>query len=317
MFRPWSAVLALCISGVSLSGQQAAKPTANSKEIVNQFPDRAELLRLIGLYEDAARGAEAAHWHDPKLVDVYLHLGGMYEEVAMYPKAEDALNRAVALLRDGPDGKLAEGLDHLALLHMAMGKLRKAEVEAHEALGLRERDGNTVGIAMSMSSLAQLSSKQGHAAEAVGYAQRAMDVLGNDPEVDVSQRIGVRQLLADALCRTHACEQAVPLLQQEVALAKENFGADSLPVALALYHLGFVYWQTGDFTAAEVWMERGTEGMQAKFGWGHPIYLDAMRQYARLLRQRGDREAALTAESELRRAESIVDARSFTARNAP
>jgi hypothetical protein len=106
------------------------------------------------------------------------------------------------------------------------------------------------------------------------------------------------------------------LLQQEVALAKEKFGANSLPVSLALYHLGFAYSQTGDFTAAEVWMARGTEGMRPQFGWGHPIYLDAMRQYARLMRQRRDHEAASTAESEVRRAESIVDARSFTARNA-
>jgi tetratricopeptide (TPR) repeat protein len=306
--------LAVLIACIPLNGQQAASTVLNPKTAVSAFPNRAELLRLISLYENAARNAEAAHWQDPRLADVYLHLGGMYQDVAMYLKAEDALNRAVALLRDSPADKLADALDHLARLHTAMGDLRKAATETHEALELRELDENPVGVATSMSSIAQLNLKQGHLAEAEDDAQRAMDVLGNDPAVDVSQRIAVRQLLADILCRMHECEQAVPLLQQEVALARENFGASSLPVALALYHLGFAYSQTGDFTAAEVWMARGTEGMRPQFGWGHPIYLEAMRQYARLLRQRGDREAASTAETEIRRASSIVDARSFTSR---
>jgi hypothetical protein len=97
-------------------------------------------------------------------------------------------------------------------------------------------------------------------------------------------------------------------------LAKGGFGAESLPVALARYHLGYAYWQNGDMSAAEVWMEQGTEGMRAQFGWGHPIYLDAMQQYATFLRQRGQLEAASTAEREVKRAESVVDARSFTAR---
>lgn len=315
MFRPLVAVavLALCIGGVPVSGQQAASTVAESKTAVSEFPDRAGLLHMIGVYEAAARSAEAAHWKDPKLVDVYLHLGGMYEDVAMYPKAEDALGRAVALLRDGPGDKLADALDHLALLHGAMGDFRKAEKEAHEALGLREPVGSPE-VAKSMSSLGRLSSKQGHYAEAARYAQRAMDVLGNDPKVDVAERMGIRQLLADALCRTHACPQAVPLLQQEVELAKAGFGANSLPAALALYHLGYAYWQTGDLTAAEVWMEKGTAGMRAQFGWGHPIYVEAMRQYARFLRQRGLMEAAWTADSEVKRAQSVVDVRSFTAR---
>lgn len=314
MFRVFVVALALSAVGVPLNGQQGASPAANGAKAVSEFPDRPELLRRIGLYEKAVRQAEAAQSKDPKLVDAYLQLGGMYEEVAMYLKAEDALNRAVALLRDGPPVKLAAAIDHLSCLHGAMGELRKSESEEREALRLREGAGDREGIALSMGSLARLSLRQQLYPEAVSYAQAAMNTIGNDPNVDVAERIAARQLLADALCRTHACDKAIPLLTEEVDLAKSGFGADSLPTAVARYHLGFGYWQTGDFTAAEVWMERGTAGMRPQFGWGHPIYIEAMRQYARLLRQRGELEAASTAERELRRAQSIVDARTFTAR---
>jgi tetratricopeptide (TPR) repeat protein len=137
MFRSSVALLTVLIAGIPLNGQQAASTAVSSKTAVSEFPNRPELLHLIGLYE-----AATAHWQDPKLADVYLHLGGIYQEVAMYLKAEDALNRAVALLRDGPSDKLADGLDHLAWLHAAMSNFRKAGQEAHVALDLRQKEGN-------------------------------------------------------------------------------------------------------------------------------------------------------------------------------
>jgi len=61
-------------------------------------------------------------------------------------------------------------------------------------------------------------------------------------------------------------------------------------------------------------MKRGTDRMKAERGWGHAFYMGAMEQYAKLLRQRGEVEAASAAQRETRQAADVVDARSFTAR---
>ena len=63
--------------------------------------------------------------------------------------------------------------------------------------------------------------------------------------------------------------------------------------------------------AAEL-MAQGTARMKVDLGWGHTIYLNAMTQYARFLRQRGQKEAAATAEREIKMANAVVDARSLT-----
>jgi putative component of toxin-antitoxin plasmid stabilization module len=59
-------------------------------------------------------------------------------------------------------------------------------------------------------------------------------------------------------------------------------------------------------------MRSGIERMKIDLGWGHAIYLNSMREYAVFLRRSGQLEEAASAQSEVRRAESIVDARSFT-----
>jgi hypothetical protein len=160
----------------------------------------------------------------------------------------------------------------------------------------------------------QPSAKKGRPADAVGSAQRSMDLLGDDLTVDVTTRIAVRQTLADALCGIHACAKAIPLLQQAVELANSHFGAASPQAALAGFHLGLAYWEVDDFLDADNWMARSSAKMRAQLGAGDPAYVDAMQQYAKFLRQRGQLEAASAAEREVKRVEAMVDARSFTAR---
>jgi hypothetical protein len=61
-------------------------------------------------------------------------------------------------------------------------------------------------------------------------------------------------------------------------------------------------------------MDRETTRMKLDMGWGHPLYVNAINQYAHFLRKQGQTEAASTAEHEIHQAQSIVDARTFTSR---
>jgi tetratricopeptide (TPR) repeat protein len=295
-------------------GGSAQPKSAEASRIKVEFPDRPELLRRIALYEAAARKAEAAHPTDGSLVKIYLELGLMYETLAMYPRSEEATRRAIWLLRDGAPSDLADATSDLARLHIATGEFRQAEREESESLRLRERVGEPVAIARSWNQLATVYLKRHQNKKAVEFAQKAMGVLGEGPKVDPVDRIGVRFTLARALCDSRECGRAIPLLQEAIALSKDTFGTDGLPVGFCNFLLGYAYWKSGDMDAASLWMERGTTRMKVELGWGHPGYLDALTQYAEFLRERGRKEAAVALEREVKQAQAVVDVRTLATR---
>lgn len=276
------------------------------------FPDKPELLRRIALYEAAERSAERAHTGTESMVRIYSNLAALYEDACMYSRSEEVMHREIAMLRSGPQDELADAIGHLAVLHIAMGEMRQAEKDDFEALRISESMGNPVGVALTWTDLADVDIKQRHYKQALDYAQRAMAVLAENPKVDVADRIVVRQTLAYALCGLKECGQAIPILKDAIEMEKSSYGADSLMVGTGYYLLGYTYWQNGDMEDAAELMARGTARMKVDLGWGHTIYLNAMTQYARFLRQRGQKEAAASAEREVKMANAVVDARSLT-----
>jgi tetratricopeptide (TPR) repeat protein len=315
MIRRLIVVLIVGLATCPANAQQAEmSPQLSRHETQRGFPDKAELLRRIGLNEIAIQRLEAAHADSTGRVEVYLQLGRLYEDAGMYLKSEDALQRAVSLLETGPQDRLAEAIGQLAGVHDLMGKLREAEREQLEALRISARIGNPLGTARIWNDLADLYLKQRRYKMAAKYAQRAMDVLGNRSEVAPQDRIAVRQTLGFALCRIRQCANAIRLLQDALELAKRHFGDDSLAVGAGYYLLGFASWQNGNRSDAAEWMQRGTMRMKVDLGWGQAIYVNAMRQYARFLLEQGQFDASMAAESEVKQAEAVVDARSITGR---
>jgi tetratricopeptide (TPR) repeat protein len=315
MNRSLVTLLMIGLAAIPATSQQTAPQT--SPQIPQShavFPDKQELLRQIALYEAAAKNAQATHDRKDHLIKIYLHLGGMYEDAALYLKSEDALRNAIALLRDEPKNELADAIAHLSVLHVAMGELRDAEKEQLEVLRISESIGDPIGIAESWNDLADLYIKERHFKKALEYAQKAIAVIGDAPKVDPSDRIAIRRTLGIALCETGDCAHAIPLLKDAIDLAKTSYGEDSLQVGIGYYLMGQASWHCGDMVDAAEWMERGTKRMKVDLGWGHVIYVNAMTQYARFLRERGQMEAAASAQREIRQSQNTVDVRSFTGR---
>ena len=315
MRRSFVAVLMIGLACMSAHGQQtgASAPQAGTgvSQSTSEFPDKPELIRRIALYESAVQNA---HVGDAKLAKLYLELGGLYGDAALYAKSEDAMRRAVALLRSGPQDELADAIGHLAMLHVAMGEMRDAEKEQLEALRIRESVGDPAGIAKSWSDVADVYIRERKYKQALDYAQKAMDAIGNDAKVDVKDRVAVRQTLAYALSGDKDFARAIPLLKDAIELSKNSFGEDSLEVGVGYYLLGYTAWQAGDIKNAAEWMGRGITRMKVDMGWGHPLYVSMVNQYAQFLRKQGLMEAADAEQREVRQAQSVVDARSFTGR---
>src|ERR1700733_9211005 len=69
-------------NGTAKGGAESSTPTGW---------ERPELLRQIAIYEEAARKGEAAHASDGYMAKVYVGLASMYADLAMYPRAEEAM----------------------------------------------------------------------------------------------------------------------------------------------------------------------------------------------------------------------------------
>jgi tetratricopeptide (TPR) repeat protein len=315
MIRSLVALLCIGLVTSAANGQQTvvSRTPAGVAQNDGGIPERPELLRLIGLYEVAERSVEATRAGIESLVKVYSNLAVLYEDASMYPKAEDTLRREIAVLQNGSQSELAEAVSDLAVLHVAMGDLRAAEKEQLEALHIREGVGEPIGIALSWNNLADVYVKKRDFKKAVDYAQKAMAVLGDDAKVGVFDRLAVRQTLAFALCGVKECGKGIALLKDAIELSRSNLGDDSLAVGIEYYLLGFTAWQSGDMEDAGAWMARGITRMRVDMGWGHVVYLNAMTEYARFLRKRGQVEEADAAEREVRMAQNTVDVRTLNA----
>jgi len=306
---------ALCIAVFATAALATAQPAApTAPHLGPMFPDKPTLLRGIEINEAALEKAWSTHASNEILVKIYSNLGGLYEDASLYLKSEDAMRHAISLLRTGPQDQLADEFGHLGMLHVAMDEQGEAVKDQLAALRIRESIGDPIGIALSRNDLADVYIKERRYNKALDLAQASYDVLAENSRVAPTDRIGSYETLAYALCGIHQCDRAIALLQSAIQLASASFGADSLSVGLVTYLLGDSYWKNGDLNRAADLMRRGTDRMKQDMGWGHAMYLNAMAQYAKLLRQRGEVEAASAAQREVRQAADVVDARSFTGR---
>jgi tetratricopeptide (TPR) repeat protein len=288
-------------NGSEKSGAEGGMPTGW---------ERPGLLKQIAIYEEAARKGEAEHSPNGSLAKVYVGLASMYADLAMYPRAEEAMHRGITLLRqdtESKQGELATAIEDLATLHVTMGELGKGEKEGQEALQIRLKEGEREAIGASYRQLSALYLKRRAFKKSVEFGERALDAIGEVPRGTPDDWVAVRYTLARALCESGSCGRAVPLLQEAIEQAKVAYGERSLPVGMGYYQLGYTYWRDGAIVDAARWLERGTALMKIELGWGHPTYINALRDYAKFLRQHGTTEAAAAAEREVRQADAKVD----------
>jgi len=320
MLRLLTGVLLSVLAGLTAIGQSHANAATDqsqrSAQPANSQSYKAEMLRSIALNEAAMRAAEASHAHRKRLAAIDANLGILYQDAGMFQKSENAIQRAIVLLQDGPQDQLAAEVERLAVLHLAMNKTRQAEEDEMRDMRIRETIADPVGIALAQSALAGLYDEERKFAKALPYAQESFAVLADRAGVSVADRIGARQTLGIALTGTRSCARGIAVLNDAVELAKRSPGVDNERMGYSEFVLGSGYWHCGDRGHAAEWLQRGTTDMRAGYGWDQAMYLNAMRQYARFLRENGQQQAADSAEAVVHQAEGVVDAGALTGRAA-
>lgn len=274
---------------------------------------KQDLERQIALQQDAVRQAEAAHVTDIDLAKTYARLGVVYEIAAQWARSEAAVAHAVSLARHAaePSEELASDLSQLGGLHVVMGKLRESEKEEMEGLRIREKLGDRLQIARTWNDLAELFIARQQFKKARDIAQKAVAEFVANSQADVSDRTVARSALSMAMCYLKDCPSAIPLLKDAIAEGKTYLRPDDFPIAFGDYLLGYAYWKSGKMADAAQHMQDGVAAMSQQLGWGHPAYLNALKQYEQFLRENRQVDAADLIRRRIRQAEAVVDVHSI------
>jgi tetratricopeptide (TPR) repeat protein len=265
------------------------------------------------LEEEAVRQAESAHATNLELSMSYMRLGLSYSAAAQRGRSEAVMEHAVYLLQHTPTAvaDLATALNHLSNLHMLMGKIRESEREGQAALRLRQDVGDHLQIARSRSDLAVLYLKKQENGKSRDLARQAAAEFAANERADALDRITARFTLSEAVCALKQCPSVIPILNMALDEAKATLQPDDFSIGLGTYLLGYAYWKSGKMFEAEEYLKRGTAQMNVQLGWGHPVYLRALRCYAQFLRENQQIEVANIVERQIRQAEAVVNVHSI------
>ncbi|ANM29664.1 hypothetical protein ABI59_08840 [Acidobacteria bacterium Mor1] len=113
--------------------------------------------------------------------------------------------------------------------------------------------------------------------------------LGGQPETQAA----FKSVLGRVYQNLGSYEQALPMLEDALALRRERHGIPSLEVAESLDQLGWLLQQSGEIEGAEALIREGLSMRQAILGEGHPSVAESRNNLALLLHKRSRYEEAI------------------------
>jgi tetratricopeptide (TPR) repeat protein len=236
------------------------------------------------------------------------HLAILYQDNARYADAERAYWKAQKLLLSSDERAQANLMDQMGTMYVEMGRYAEAQDLERKALAIRVALKDSLGVGLSWMHLAMLSLGEHRNTDGEMYAELAVERLASDhggrKEQDAAtpeQKMTALVYLSLARCAANGCVDAVPPLKRAMVIAEGNYPTESFPVAYVHFLEGYARWKQGDRRSAAMLMKRGTAGMEAQLGWGHPTYISAMRQYAVFLVESGHESEAASVKQKLAR----------------
>jgi tetratricopeptide (TPR) repeat protein len=239
---------------------------------------------------------EKAVERDPGKSDgeAWLKLAILRQDAAQYRDSEHAYKRAIALLKPRDRARLADALDRMGTMYAECGQFSKAEPLERKALVIREDIKDLLGIGLSHTHLSVLLLGERQLSSAETEAEIAVSLLAPEQEQTAAwvaatpeEQMTALIDLSLARCARQACATAVPDLRRALAIAQANYADNSIPVGFLDFLLGNALWKSGDNGSAEEMMRKGTQELETQLGWGHPTYIQVLRQYSVFLDRTG------------------------------
>jgi tetratricopeptide (TPR) repeat protein len=240
------------------------------------------------------RTAEQEHRPEAQIGALWMQLASEYQYAADFPKAEDAYNKSLHLLKNAPGAReeYVSTLESLASLYLIYGRLDDAESVRKQALGVREKLGNPYYIGFSQIHLANIALARQQFKKAERLAAQGMEEMESSSNPG---RVGILSgftTLSYAHCLRGHCSEGLISAEQALAYANKNFEPGSAAVGFALETLGFAEWKTGAAGDGEKAMLHGIQILRAKLAPTDPRLAGALLQYRDYLNASGRRVEA-------------------------
>jgi tetratricopeptide (TPR) repeat protein len=227
------------------------------------------------------RTADQNHLSEAQRAVLWKNLALHYHAASEFPKAEDAYNRALHLLKTAPSAQVeyASTLDDLASLYLTYDRLEDAESAMKQALKVRQKLGSPTELAVSKVHLADIALVRHQFKKAEGLAQRALEGMESSPNPPQTGMLSALITLTYARCSRGHCDEGLMNAKQAVDFARQNSESESVADGFALETLGFAEWKSGARQDGEKAMVQALQILRKNLTPADPRLAGAMLQY--------------------------------------
>jgi serine/threonine protein kinase/tetratricopeptide (TPR) repeat protein len=251
----------------------------------------AEELRVVTLIDRGVEEARALDKEPGVQADLYLTLGGMYEKLGKFDRADSLLQSAQKIRRSvaGPDSvEAAESLVALSSLRVDQGQYQEAERLARQALAIENprlaRDSPVRAKATAaLGNALQAGNKYDEAIKVLDEAVRIQSASGGEP-ADLSASLTA---LADAHFYVGHFPTADSLYRRALEIDRKIHGPHHPRLADGLTNLGGEKETSGRYAESELYYRQALEIVQSWYGGDHPDTAWQMTRLAATLEVEG------------------------------
>jgi tetratricopeptide (TPR) repeat protein len=275
---PWWIVFGLIVflAGTSIGSAQPASDLESLNQQVLTLLRRGRFNDALPLALQALKLSEDVFGPEDATTATCLNdLGGVYENLGEYEKAEQVSERALKIREKvlGPEHPFtARNLNNLANIWVKMGNYAKAEPLLQRALAINEKSLGPEAAATggSLNSLGLLYWEMGEYAKAEPLLQRALAVCEKAAGEEASSTLASLNNLAALYFSMGSYTEAEPLFLRSLNLREKSLGEAHPNTAQSLDALAALYLVKGDYEKAETFYKRALAIQEKNPGPDHP-----------------------------------------------
>lgn len=227
------------------------------------------------------RTAEQEHRPEADRGALWTQVALEYQNAADYPKAEEAYNKSLPLLKTAPSARAeyATTLECLAALYLIYNHIDDAERVSKQALAVRKKLGNPAEIGLSEIHLANIAidRRQFKKAERIALlGLERMESSSHPPRVGMLTGLIA---VSYARCLRGDSGEGLMTAQQALAFANTHFEPESAATGFALGALGVAEWKSGAVQDGEKDMLHGIQILRTRLAPADPRVAGALLQY--------------------------------------